>query len=90
MTSSSLTKPHFALLDGLRGVAALIVLTYHLFEAWTTSAFDQMCNHGHLAVDFFFVLSGFVVAYAYDDRRRCTPEDTHIPPERFWPDDRAG
>ena len=70
MISSSLTKPHFALLDGLRGVAALIVLTYHLFEAWTTSAFDQMCNHGHLAVDFFFVLSGFVVAYAYDDRRR--------------------
>jgi len=25
-------------------------------------------NHGYLAVDFFFVLSGFVMAYAYDDR----------------------
>ena len=30
--------------------------------------FTQIINHGYLAVDFFFVLSGFVVAYAYDDR----------------------
>ena len=29
---------------------------------------DQVINHGYLAVDFFFVLSGFVVGYAYDDR----------------------
>ena len=27
-----------------------------------------MINHGYLAVDFFFVFSGFVVGYAYDDR----------------------
>jgi peptidoglycan/LPS O-acetylase OafA/YrhL len=25
-------------------------------------------NHGYLAVDFFFLLSGFVIGYAYDDR----------------------
>ena len=27
-------------------------------------------NHGYLAVDFFYVLSGFVIGYAYDDRWR--------------------
>lgn len=29
---------------------------------------DQRFNHGYLAVDFFFILSGFVIGYAYDDR----------------------
>ena len=28
----------------------------------------QIINHGYLAVDFFFMLSGFVIGYAYDDR----------------------
>lgn len=32
------------------------------------SPLDQKFNHGYLAVDFFFILSGFVVGYAYDDR----------------------
>ena len=62
------TKPHYNLLDGLRGVAALTVVCFHLFEAYATSHLDQRINHGYLAVDFFFILSGFVVGYAYDDR----------------------
>ena len=62
------TKPHYDLLDGLRGVAALTVVCFHLFEAYATSHLDQRINHGYLAVDFFFILSGFVVGYAYDDR----------------------
>ena len=62
------TKPHYNLLDGLRGVAALMVMWYHIFEGFATSPIDQNFNHGYLAVDFFFVLSGFVVGYAYDDR----------------------
>lgn len=61
-------KPHYELLDGLRGVAALLVIWYHFFEGFATSGVDQMFNHGYLAVDFFFVLSGFVIGYAYDDR----------------------
>lgn len=66
--SFSDSKRHYLILDGLRGVAALMVVIFHLFEAHATSRFDQFINHGYLAVDFFFVLSGFVVGYAYDDR----------------------
>lgn len=70
------TKPHYALLDGLRGVAALTVVCFHLFEAYATSHLDQRINHGYLAVDFFFLLSGFVIGYAYDDRwRTMTPAE---------------
>lgn len=61
-------KNHLLLLDGLRGIAALIVLWYHTFEGFATSLSDQRCNHGYLAVDFFFMLSGFVIAYSYDQR----------------------
>ena len=65
------TKSHYALLDGLRGVAALLVVWYHVFEGYqfaSGSAIIQEINHGYLAVDFFFILSGFVIGYAYDDR----------------------
>ncbi len=62
------TKPHYNILDGLRGVAAFMVLIYHVFEGFSTSPVDQRCNHGYLAVHFFFILSGFVIGYAYEDR----------------------
>lgn len=62
------TKQHYEILDGLRGVAAVTVVCFHLFEAFATSHLDQRINHGYLAVDFFFILSGFVIGYAYDDR----------------------
>ena len=62
------TKPHYHILDGLRGVAAIMVVWFHIFEAYATSHLDQRINHGYLAVDFFFILSGFVIGYAYDDR----------------------
>lgn len=62
------SKPHYPLLDGLRGVAAIVVVWYHIFESFATSHLDQGVNHGYLAVDFFFLLSGFVLGYAYDGR----------------------
>lgn len=69
MNSNSLhTKPHYLILDGLRGVAAIIVVTFHLTEPLGTGHLDILVNHGYLAVDFFFLLSGFVIGYAYDDR----------------------
>jgi len=62
------SKSHYQILDGLRGVAALIVVAFHVLETYSGNRFHQIINHGYLAVDFFFLLSGFVVAYAYDDR----------------------
>ena len=64
------TKAHYDLLDGLRGVAALMVIWYHVFEgfAFASNSAIETLNHGYLAVDFFFILSGFVIGYAYDDR----------------------
>jgi len=67
-TNTIQTKPHYPILDGLRGVAAVIVVAFHIFEAHAASSYTQIINHGYLAVDFFFVLSGFVIGYAYDDR----------------------
>ena len=62
-------KQHFEVLDGLRGVAAMMVVLFHMCEAWNGGDHArQIINHGYLAVDFFFMLSGFVIAYAYDDR----------------------
>lgn len=62
------SKPRYEILDGLRGVAAIFVVIFHLFETYSAGVVHQIVNHGYLAVDFFFVLSGFVVGYAYDDR----------------------
>ena len=64
------SKPHYELLDGLRGVAAILVVFYHIFEglAFAGDGNITTLNHGHIAVDFFFILSGFVISYAYDDR----------------------
>lgn len=62
------SKPRYEILDGLRGVAAMIVVAFHLFETYSKGPAFQILNHGYLAVDFFFVLSGFVIGYAYDDR----------------------
>jgi peptidoglycan/LPS O-acetylase OafA/YrhL len=62
------SKEHFHILDGLRGIAALAVVVFHFME-WIYPDFTKnFIGHGFLAVDFFFCLSGFVIAYAYDNR----------------------
>ena len=53
-----------------------MVVIYHIFEGLAFaqasdgvgSGLITTLNHGHIAVDFFFILSGFVISYAYDDR----------------------
>ncbi len=62
------TKQHFEILDGLRGVAAFIVVVFHFMEIAETNYHNNLIAHGYLAVDFFFCLSGFVITYAYDNR----------------------
>jgi peptidoglycan/LPS O-acetylase OafA/YrhL len=61
------SKHHFLILDGLRGIAALAVVVFHFME-WVYEPSKNFIAHGFLAVDFFFCLSGFVIAYAYDNR----------------------
>jgi peptidoglycan/LPS O-acetylase OafA/YrhL len=67
MTASARPKGHYYVaLDGLRGVAALFVAALHLTAMWGRPLFSG----AYLAVDFFFILSGFVIATAYDSRLR--------------------
>src|SRR6204780_4912905 len=62
-------KEHFEVLDGLRGSAAFLIVIFHLFNySFGFHGPWALVKHAYLAVDFFFALSGFVVAYAYDDR----------------------
>ncbi|MCH5684177.1 acyltransferase [Niabella sp. W65] len=61
-------KRHFDTLDGLRGVAAIAVVVFHFMEFAAPRYEDSFIGHGYLAVDFFFCLSGFVIAYAYDNK----------------------
>lgn len=57
---------HVAALDGLRGVAAFAVMLTHFCVSLGLSGAPK----AYLAVDFFFVLSGYVLAHAYEDRLR--------------------
>lgn len=59
-------RQHFDALDGLRGLAALAVCLYHLFQR--IPRYNHLLQHAWLAVDFFFALSGFVIDYAYRER----------------------
>jgi len=52
MTSPA--APRYAGLDGLRAVAVLLVVVYHLFPAW-------FLHSGFVGVDVFFVISGFLI-----------------------------
>ena len=62
------TRTHYMALDGLRGIAAVAVVIFHFMEFIIPDYANSFIGHAYLAVDFFFCLSGFVVAYAYDNR----------------------
>lgn len=62
------TRQHYEILDGLRGVAAVAVVVFHFMEIAIPDYSDDFIAHAYLAVDFFFCLSGFVIAYAYDHK----------------------
>lgn len=58
-------------LTGIRGLAAFIVVFYHIesyLRPYSNDLFMSFIQRGYLAVDFFFILSGFVIAFNYFDR----------------------
>ncbi|MBT0769696.1 acyltransferase [Kineosporia sp. J2-2] len=66
-TTPAPAVPHrFTALDGLRGLAAVVVVIFHLRREFrdlgVPDAVDRMITGGYLMVDLFFVLSGFVLA----------------------------
>lgn len=81
-------KPRYDILDGLRGVAALMVLLYHVFNdaksffVWPTPVNEFY--HSFLGVDFFFILSGFVMGYAYDESLTPVPSPGRGGTLTFW------
>lgn len=60
-------KHHLTTLDGLRGLAALSVLASH-FHLFAPNSIFRAFEAGYLSVDFFFILSGFVIAMAYEQK----------------------
>lgn len=52
-------------LTGLRGIAALLVAIFHIHQPGGDGWLSMFFRHGYLAVDLFFVLSGFVMALTY-------------------------
>jgi len=68
-------RDHFLFLDGLRGIAAISVMLWHWFHGQGMHLFGSSI----LAVDFFFMLSGFVVSYAYTQRL-----ESGYPTRRFF------
>ena len=64
MGGKSLQPDNFVLLDGLRGLGAVLVLVGHTIQYWG----PVWAPSGAVVVDFFFLLSGFVIAYAYEPK----------------------
>lgn len=70
MSSTKASAPRYVFLDALRGVAAVWVVIYHLYDKNLVpmtgfhfpQPFDWLCTHGHLGVYMFFVISGFAIA----------------------------
>lgn len=63
ITSTSGKRTEFQTLNGLRGIAAILVVILH-----NPGAFTLRPTHAYLAVDCFFVISGFVLSYVYGSR----------------------
>jgi peptidoglycan/LPS O-acetylase OafA/YrhL len=77
----------FAVLDAWRGVAALTVAASRL-HIDTVLFLSPLIHHAYLLVDFFFVLSGFVIAYAYGEKIRSGISSLHFMVRRLgrlWP-----
>lgn len=62
-------RRHIASLDGIRGLAILAVLFFHLYPASERDPLSHLARAGWLGVDLFFVLSGFLITGILLDTR---------------------
>lgn len=69
ISSQAPTASRLLGLDALRGIAAFCVVLFHVRTVFETA--PQYSPRAYLAVDFFFVLSGFVMARAYEPKLRA-------------------
>lgn len=69
LTDGGASRRHIATFDALRGVAALVIVLFHiwifLIPQLDWGPFNPFLDHGYLAVDLFFILSGFVISHVY-------------------------
>lgn len=64
------TSPYLSTLTPLRGIAALLVLIFHItcyLVPLTAPGQTELISMGWLWVDFFFILSGFILCHVYSD-----------------------
>lgn len=80
-------------LTSLRGLAAMAVVLQHYSagaQQWSGTTIPSLVPHGYMAVDFFFVLSGFIMAYTYSGPFRALgwrayPDFAARRVARVWP-----
>lgn len=79
MTEKTREESHLPALDGLRGLAILLVLLFHTFARpevqhanWIIKSFNQVSLFGWTGVDLFFVLSGFLITRILLDAKTST------------------
>lgn len=73
----------YVALDGLRGIAAILVVFYHL-QVSNHFTHNLFFRNGYLAVDLFFVLSGFVICSSYSHRINSIPDAMRFIGLRFF------
>ncbi len=64
-------------LTSLRGVFALVVVFFHFQYFYPDLNFPSFFKKGYLAVDFFFILSGFILSYVYVQEFRTVSYGTY-------------
>ncbi|TPK75999.1 acyltransferase [Mesorhizobium sp. B2-4-18] len=80
--TGTIAGDRFRVLDSWRGICALLVALFHFPTASTVSQ-SSFIGSSYLFVDFFFVLSGFVIASSYADRLGRTQEVCRFALVRF-------